>query len=110
MLFRSDGNRSKVMDLEASEFLRRFLLHVVPDGFVRIRHFGLLANRRRAANLARCHLLLAQAPPPPRAPRESVRAVMLRVTGVDIDLCPVCQQGALRRIERLLPIPAPDTS
>ena len=107
----TDGDRPKVMDLEASEFLRRFLLHVVPDGFVRIRHFGLLANRRRAANLARCHLLLAQAPPPPRPPRESVRAVMLRVTGVDIDLCPVCRQGALRRIERLLPSRAPwDTS
>ena len=47
-------NQVKVMALPAEEFLRRFLLHVVPAGFRRIRHFGLLANRRRAATLARC--------------------------------------------------------
>ena len=107
----ADGDRVKVLDLDATEFLRRFLLHVVPDGFVRIRHFGLLANRRRAANLTQCRTLLAQSPPPPPEPPESLRAFMLRVTGVDIDLCPVCQQGSLRRLERLLPVPSPwDTS
>lgn len=105
------GDRLKIMELDAGEFLRRFLLHVVPDGFVRIRHFGLLANRGRTANLARCHTLLAQAPPPPPSSPESVRAVMLRVTGIDIDLCPVCHQGSLRRVECLLPVPSPwDTS
>jgi hypothetical protein len=67
-----------------------FLLHVVPDGFVRIRHFGLLANRRRAAHLAQCRALLAAPPVPPPAPPESVRALMLRVTGLDIERCPVC--------------------
>jgi putative transposase/transposase-like zinc-binding protein len=107
----ADGNRLKIMELEASEFLRRFLLHVVPDGFVRIRHFGLLANHRRAANLARCRTLLAQAPPPPRLSPESVRDLMLRITGIDIDLCPICRQGSLRRRETLLPVPSPwDTS
>src|SRR6266498_2642725 len=45
----ADGDRVKIMELEVDEFLRRFLLHVVPDGFVRLRHFGLLANRPRAA-------------------------------------------------------------
>jgi hypothetical protein len=85
------------MDLDVDEFLRRFLLHVVPDGFVRIRHFGLLANRRRTAALAPCHVLLAQ-PPPPGARPESVRDLLLRVTGVDIERCPVCQQGVLHRI------------
>jgi hypothetical protein len=107
----ADGDRPKFMDLEAPEFLRRFLLHIVPDGFVRIRHFGLLANRHRAANLTRCRTLLAQAPLPPRDLPESVRAVMLRVTGIDIDLCPLCHQGALRRVERLVPVSSPwDTS
>jgi len=52
------------MNLAVDEFLRRFLLHIVPDGFVRIRHVGLLANRRRAASLAQCRALLA-APPAP---------------------------------------------
>ena len=104
----ADGDRVKVMDLDVDEFLRRFLLHVVPDGFVRIRHFGLLANRRRAAALAQCHVLLAQPPPP--APRpESVRDLLLRVTGVDIERCPVCQQGVLHRIAVLAPA-AWDTS
>ncbi len=107
----ADGHRVKVMDLDAAEFLRRFLLHLVPDGFVRLRHFGLLANRCRPANLTQCRTLLAQPPAPPREPPESVRAVMLRVTGIDIDRCPFCHQGLLRRLARLRPTSSPwDTS
>ena len=53
----TDGH-VKTMALAADEFIRRFLLHVLPPGFVRIRHFGLLANRRRRAVLAACRLLL----------------------------------------------------
>ena len=49
------GNRQRVMTLDAVEFIRRFLLHVLPNGFVRIRQYGLLANRCRTENLARCH-------------------------------------------------------
>jgi hypothetical protein len=106
----ADGDRLKVMELEVDEFLRRFLLHVVPDGFVRIRHFGLLANRRRAAALAQCRVLLTQPPPSVELP-ETVRDLMLRVTGIDIERCPVCQQGLLRQVERLVPTPAAwDTS
>ena len=106
----ADGDRVKVMELAVDEFLRRFLLHVVPDGFVRIRHFGLLANRRRRASLAQCRMLLAQPLPPPDPP-ESVRDLMLRVTGIDIERCPVCQQGLLHQVERLAPAPAAwDTS
>jgi hypothetical protein len=111
----ADGDRAKVMALDADEFTRRFLLHVVPDGFVRIRHFGLLANRTRTAKLARCRELLASAPSVPRA--ESVQALMLRLTGIDIARCPVCQQGRLRLTEILAPMPGfqplvaiPDTS
>src|SRR5436309_13758968 len=100
----ADGDRVKLMELDIDEFLRRFLLHVVPDGFVRIRHFGLLANRRRAAALAQCRVLLTQ-PPPVERP-ESVRDLMLRLTGVDIERCPVCQQGRLQQVERLAPAPA----
>ena len=98
------------MDLDADEFLRRFLLHVVPEGFVRIRHFGPLANRGRAAALAQCRALLAQ-PVPPARPPESARALMLRLTGIDIERCPSCQQGLLRPLEALWPAPlAWDTS
>ncbi len=83
------------MALRAAEFLQRFLRHVLPHGFVRIRHFGLLANRGRAAKLARCRALLAAVPPEAPAAPEPVAALMLRLTGVDLTRCPVCRQGRL---------------
>lgn len=97
------GNRVKTMTLPAEEFLRRFLLHVVPDGFVRIRHVGRLANRRRTAKLHRCRQLLGQSSSPlPRAP-ESVAALMRRLTGVDLTQCPVCRVGRLHVVGLLGP-------
>jgi hypothetical protein len=59
------GNQQRQMTLVATEFLRRFFLHVLPKGFVRIRHFGFLANRFRACRLALCRQLLANDPLPP---------------------------------------------
>jgi len=56
------GGKNKVMTVPAEEFLRRFLIHVLPKGLVRIRHFGLFANRRRAASLQRCRSLLGMQP------------------------------------------------
>ncbi len=107
------GNRVKTMTLAAEEFLRRFLLHVLPGGFVRIRHFGFLANRGRTAKLARCRALLAAVPPEPPAPAEPVAALMLRLTGVDITQCPVCRAGRLRVTAVFRPghlPPPPDSS
>jgi hypothetical protein len=52
------GSKQKIMTVSADEFLRRFLIHVLPKGLVRIRHFGLFANRKRSASLLRCRLLL----------------------------------------------------
>jgi Putative transposase/Transposase zinc-binding domain len=91
----ADHDRVKVMTLEADEFLRRFLLHVVSRGFMRIRHFGLLANRTRHGTLARCRALLGQ-PPPEAAPAESVAVLLQRLTGVDISRCPVCREGRMQ--------------
>ncbi len=108
------GNRVKTMALSAGEFLSRFLLHVLPGGFVRIRHFGLLANRGRTAKLARCRALLAAVPPTAPAAPEPVATLMRRLTGVDIEECPVCHAGRLRVMAVFrpgqLPAPAPDTS
>lgn len=101
------GSVMKEMRLDATEFLRRFLLHVVPRGFMRVRHYGLLANRHRAVRLARCRALLdAPAPPEKPAVAPSPAERILQLTGIDILRCPVCGDGPMRRIERL----APDTS
>ena len=106
------GNRVKTMALPAAEFLARFLLHVLPDGFVRIRHFGLLANRGRTAKLARCRELLAARPPEAPPPPETVAALLLRLAGVDITRCPVCRTGRLHIVGLLQPHAPPvwDTS
>ena len=70
------GNKLKVMRLDADEFIRRFLLHVLPRRFTRLRHYGLLGNRGRARKLALCRTLLAQPTPEPREP-ETPQAMML---------------------------------
>jgi hypothetical protein len=100
------GAAPKEMTLDTEEFLRRWLLHVLPRGFMRVRHYGLLANRTRAAALARCRELLAVDPTPPPAAEESMVERILRLTGLDVLRCPFCGQGPLVRLERL----APDTS
>ena len=98
----SDDNCNKVMTLPAGEFLRRFLLHVLPRGFMRIRHFGLLANRHRKAKLERCRELL-HVPPPTEKPAESVTEMVERLTGKDPTACPFCEQGTMRITEQLAP-------
>jgi hypothetical protein len=95
------GNRHKVMTLEAAEFLRRFLLHVLPKGFMRIRHYGLLANRAKAALLAQARRALDQPHSPPPAATESVAAFWLRVAHRDIHRCPHCGRGTLHVISML---------
>jgi len=87
-----DGKRLKVMTLEAVEFIRRFLLHIVPPGFVKIRHFGFLANRNRSQALALCRQHLASAishHPTAEVLTQQQRQAMER-------RCPVCQRGTLR--------------
>jgi len=102
--YRHDA-RQKVMCLEAEEFMRRFLLHVLPSGLQRIRHYGFLANRYRAAKLARCRELLA-APAPvverPEAPLDYRDRYEL-LTGKSLRDCPICGRGHMVCIETFLP-------
>jgi hypothetical protein len=95
-----DGNRHKTMTLGANEFIRRFLLHVLPDGFQRIRYFGFLANRYRAEKLALCRQLMQM--PPPTVKREANKDYRDRyeaLTGISLRTCPVCRCGTMVVIE-----------
>jgi hypothetical protein len=87
--YRASGAQ-KVMTLQAAEFIRRFLLHVLPKGFRRIRHFGFLANACRAAKLARIRTALQVPKPEPPAEPADYRERYAILTGHRIDQCPVC--------------------
>ena len=103
----ADGDRTKIMALGVEEFLRRVLLHVVPRGFVRIRHFGLLANRRRGATIAWARHLLGEA----TASSDDARSAE-----GDQTRCAICHHGHWQTVEILRPIApsfaplTPDTS
>ena len=89
------GNRRKVLTLEAGEFIRRFLLHVLPRGFMRIRHYGLLANRAKRLKLAQARSALDQPPPPHPLQPESIEAFWRRVAQRDIHQCSHCHAGRM---------------
>src|SRR4030095_6495064 len=92
---RRDGDRKKTMTLETQEFIRRFLLHVLPDGFMRIRHFGFLANRSKKQTLAQCRKLLDVDPALPQSSGLSAKDLLLKITGVDLSRCPCCHEGTM---------------
>jgi len=97
-------DKRKVMTLDADEFIRRFLLHVLPDGFHRIRHYGYSANGQRAAKLALCRRLLAAPAPPSPAMAGDYRERYHQLTGRSLELCPCCG-GRMVQIA-LIPRPA----
>ena len=92
---RKDKDQLKSMTLEAQEFIRRFLLHVLPDGFMRIRHFGFLANRAKKHALAQCRKLLKLDAALPEIPKKSAHDLLLELTGIDLNRCPSCHQGTM---------------
>ena len=94
-----DGGKQKRMTLDAHEFIRRFLLHILPDGFQRIRHYGFLANGHRKAKLAVIRKLLAVAPPEPAATETPPGEPAATTTGATPP-CPCCG-GPMRIIEVL---------
>ena len=95
---REHGNQLKTRTLEAQEFIRRFLLHVLHEGFMRIRHYGFLANRCKNVELPRCRELLGLAPELTKPPAKTVREWMLELTGEDVTRCPRCHRGTMIRI------------
>jgi hypothetical protein len=101
-----DNHQQKTMPLSADEFIRRFLLHVLPSGFHRIRYYGFLGNRHRKEKLQHCRELLGMAPPnqsssAPATPM-GYRDRYERLTGRSLRECPVCHRGRMISI-RVLP-------
>ena len=90
-------NRIEPITISAVEFIRRFLLHSLPGGFVRIRHYGFLANRNRSANLKAIRQLMGL-PDPTEKQIASVEHMMLQLTGIDITLCPCCHKGKMQLV------------
>ena len=89
------GRRERVMRLEAVEFMRRFLLHVLPKGFVRIRHYGLLSNRSRKEKLVLCRSLLGSVAQADEEPASSTDAASSEW------LCPLCQNSPMLIVAKL---------
>lgn len=109
-----DGNRQKTMTLEGGEFIRRFLVHVLPDGFHRIRYYGFLGNCHRTRKLALCRELLGMVSTAPADPPADYRDRFETLTGQSLRACPHCQTGIMAVIG-CIPRPTgcepgPDTS
>jgi predicted Zn-ribbon and HTH transcriptional regulator len=106
---RASNNEKKIMSLKSDEFIRRFLLHVLPKGFMKIRYYGFLSNIKKK----QCILLIRQLIEPmaeqPDLVIETLQQIMQRVTGIDITCCPQCQKGKMIKI-RALPKPVWNTS
>ena len=102
---RKDNNKIKPITLDAFEFIRRFLYHVLPDGFMKIRHYGILSNRNRKDKLLICKKLLGVEIKESKESeeKESWEDLLLRITGTDPKLCPSCKKGKMVLKEKLLP-------
>lgn len=98
---RTAGDKRDIMTLPAEEFIRRFLLHSLPAGFVRMRHFGFLANRAKKHDLPLCRQLLGVSPQSPAPEWKSDEELLHELTGKDFFLCPCCKQGSMHVVAEL---------
>jgi hypothetical protein len=105
---RAAGDIRKTMTLPADEFLRRFLCHILPSGFQRIRHYGLLASRTKHDDLARCRQLLGTPTPLPLTKKTTAEWILL-LLGIEVDRCPRCGQRELQRTLLVSPHRDPTT-
>jgi hypothetical protein len=106
---RKDDNKIKEKTVPAPEFIRRFLLHVLPKGFMKIRYFGFLAHRNKGKYIPLIRKLIDPLAKIPKVVKENIEEIMLRLLGIDITQCPECKKGTMATI-RELPRLAWDTS
>ena len=100
---RANDNELKTMTIAAGEFIRRFLLHVLPDGFMKIRYFGFLSNKNKGESIQLIRKLINSDTDWPETKKETVIEILFRLIGEDITCCPECKKGKMRTIQRLLP-------
>lgn len=98
-----DRKKEKLMTLSAEEFIRRFLVHVLPDRFVKIRHYGILGSRNKTTKLELCKKLTGTVFKVKRTEKLSAAEMIMRLTGRDITICPCCGCGKLTRFGALSP-------
>lgn len=94
-------NQTVSCTITAVEFIRRFLLHSIPIGFMRIRHFGFLSNRQKSENIKRIRVSLGQSAESDKDIGKSIEEMMFKLTGTDITLCPYCKKGKMRLVAEL---------
>jgi len=101
----ADNDKIKLLTLEAFEFIRRFLLHVLPEQFVKIRYYGILSHRNRKGKLLRCKRLLGMLIPEQskQVLKETWQDLLTRITGIDLRICPYCGKGKMIQRETLPP-------
>ena len=102
---RNDNDKIKYLSLDAFEFIRRFLFHVLPDGFMKIRHYGILSNRNKKDKLLLCQEFLGASEKGGESfdEKESCEDLLFRITSVDPRICPYCGKGKMVRKETLQP-------
>ena len=98
---RQQDNEIKKITLDANEFIRRFLLHVLPKGLMKIRYFGFLAHTNKKEQIPLIRKLIDPQATLPEKINESINEMMLRLTGIDITCCPQCKKGKMIRIRKL---------
>jgi len=98
---RSDENKVKALTLKATEFIRRYLLHILPRGFMKIRYFGFLGHANKKVSIPLLRLLIDPEAKIAVNLAETVQEMMIRLTGVDLSLCPECGKGKMIYIEDL---------
>ena len=105
---RQDDDKVKPMTLDASEFIRRFMCHILPDGFMKIRYFGIYSNRHKSGKLKTCRDILGvkQEESKHGNEKESWEDLLYRVTGIDPGLCPHCKKGRMVRKQEIHPLKA----
>jgi len=98
---RAGNNEIKKMTLDADEFIRRFLLHILPGGFMKIRYFGFLSHKNKKQAVALIRKLIDPDAKLPEKLKETILEMMLRLTGTDISCCPECRKGKMKIIRKL---------